>query len=897
MSGLSRPDGDVPTEHTLGNAIASPPPPYFIILLHTLVTIVLSYELLFTKWTLLSPGVPEMIVVGMIASAVGLVYLPLRAWKTKWLTGALVIVDTLATSSIIYLSGHARSDLYVMYFLIMLLAASAPSLRQAIGLSLALCLAHGLTLFMELSEIGGLAEGHLLQIPILFILAMFYGVATDSARKLSRDKVDLLLHINKRRLAEEENQRTQRFVTSIIDNLPTMLFVKEAQNLAFVRVNKAGEDLLGYSQAELIGKTDYDLWSKEEADFFTTQDREVLKSDKLVEMPERPIMTGPRGFRTLHTKKIPIHDEQGNPRYLLSISEDVTERRQAEEALQIKTEQLEAISESMTKFLEDGDWHGASDHLLRRALRQTDSEFGFMGVVKEGPALRILASEGLGWNPTLVRQHEGNGAPPHERFEYQELKELDNLFGQVITRAQVVLSNEPAADPGASRLPADIPLLRHFLGVPLLHGTEVVGMIGVANRPGGYTGQEQSHLEILMQAAGVLYDSYRRQEREGELEAQLRQSHKMEAIGRLAGGIAHDFNNLLTIIVGHCHFLLDRIGPKDAARKDITEIYEAGERASSLTGQLLAFSRRQMLKPKILDLNSVVSGLEAMLPRLIGEHIDFVTRLDPDLGTVQADPGQLEQVLMNLVINARDAMTDGGTVTIETCNVEAARSHREGRVPMSGRFAMLSVSDTGCGMDRQTQARVFEPFFTTKEQGQGTGLGLATTYGIIKQSGGYIFVDSELGQGTTFKIYLPRVDSAAAPVKVKRARGKLPGGTETILLVEDSTGVRSLMRYALQQKGYSVLEAKHGREALEISGQHVGPIHLLLTDLVMPGLSGPQVVTQLESDRPDMRVLYMSGYSEDMWGDQRILDGEHRMLQKPFPPDVLARTVREVLDG
>lgn len=379
-----------------------------------------------------------------------------------------------------------------------------------------------------------------------------------------------------------------------------------------------------------------------------------------------------------------------------------------------------------------------------------------------------------------------------------------------------------------------------------------------------------------------------------QLEEQLRQAQKMEAIGRLAGGIAHDFNNLLMVITGYGRLLLERVPPE--VRDWGEAVLLAGERATVLTRQLLAFSRKQVLTPTVLDLNKVISGMDVMLQRLVGEDIDLASALDPALGHVKADQGQIEQVIMNLVANARDAMPQGGRLVIETRNVDLKETTRQSQNVRIGHYVLLSVSDTGEGMDVTTRERLFEPFFTTKELGKGTGLGLATIYGIVKQSGGYIFVYSERGQGTTFKIYLPRVDELVTPLPFGPVEAVLPRGTETILLVEDEPGVRGFVRNVLQQYGYTVLEARHGIEALLVANQHPTSIHLLLTDVVMPQMSGPEVAEQLVSLRPDIKVLYMSGYSDNAVVHYGVMAPETTFLQKPYAPDILVRKVREVLD-
>ena len=386
------------------------------------------------------------------------------------------------------------------------------------------------------------------------------------------------------------------------------------------------------------------------------------------------------------------------------------------------------------------------------------------------------------------------------------------------------------------------------------------------------------------------------------LEEQLRQSQKMEAVGQLAGGIAHDFNNLLTAILGSTQLLLHNMPPSDPRREDAEEIKLAGLRAAELTRQLLAFSRRQVLAPKVLDLNAVVANMDRMLRRLLGEDIELVTSLDPTAGAVNADPGQLEQVLLNLAVNARDAMPPpaGGRLSIETARFTLPEEHveRRHRLP-PGDYACLAVGDTGVGMDEATQAHLFEPFFTTKEVGKGTGLGLATVYGIVKQSGGYIWVYSEPGHGTTVKVYLPRVPGVAeapAPSPAPAPR-EVRGGHETVLLVEDAAPVRALARRSLEAHGYRVLDASDGPGALELSARHGAPIDLLVTDVVMPGMSGRELAERLAPVRPGMKVLYTSGYTDDAMVRQGVLNAGVAFLQKPFVPDSLARKVREVLDG
>jgi len=383
-----------------------------------------------------------------------------------------------------------------------------------------------------------------------------------------------------------------------------------------------------------------------------------------------------------------------------------------------------------------------------------------------------------------------------------------------------------------------------------------------------------------------------------QLEQQLTQAQKMEAIGRLAGGVAHDFNNVLTIVSGYGHML--REGNKDnpALREAAEEVLKAAGSAAAVAGQLLVFSRRQVIRPRVIDLNAEVRNVERMLARVIGEDIELDTMLRPETGAVRADAGQIEQVLLNLVLNARDAMPSGGKLTIETANVTLDDSYTRIHAGVApGRYAMLAVSDSGTGMDAETRAHIFEPFFTTKERGKGTGLGLSTVYGIVKRHGGDIWVYSEPGRGTTFKIYLPRIDVAEEAGASAGEAGPPPGGNETVLLVEDDQGVRKLVHEVLDQQGYGVLEANSGGQALEIVQNFDGAIDLLVTDVVMPKMSGRDLAEALLLLRPETKVLYLSGYTDRSVFEHGVLEKPAEFLQKPFTPDVLARKIREVLDG
>jgi two-component system cell cycle sensor histidine kinase/response regulator CckA len=398
-------------------------------------------------------------------------------------------------------------------------------------------------------------------------------------------------------------------------------------------------------------------------------------------------------------------------------------------------------------------------------------------------------------------------------------------------------------------------------------------------------------------APGVLVYTVRDLTNQSRLEEQLAQSQKMDAVGQLAGGVAHDFNNLLTVIMSYSTLLLSDFEENDPRREDVQEISNAATRAAGLTSQLLAFSRKQLMEPRVISVNTVVSGIEKLLRRLLGEDVELATTLEPELYLINADPGQLEQVLINLAVNARDAMPDGGRLHITTSNTELSTDHSDRRLSAApGKYVMVAVSDTGTGMTREVQQRVFEPFFTTKVQGKGTGLGLSTVYGIVKQSGGDVWIYSEPGVGTTFKVYFPRVAEGEEAAPVREDAHAATGGNETVLIVEDDASLRALSARILEGKGYTVLLARNGLEALAIAGGHDGIIDLVASDVVMPKMNGRPLVEKLLESRKGMSVLFMSGYTDDEVMRRGVIDGRTAFLQKPFTPAQFAKKVRDVLD-
>jgi PAS domain S-box-containing protein len=506
---------------------------------------------------------------------------------------------------------------------------------------------------------------------------------------------------------------------------------------------------------------------------------------------------------------------------------------------------------------------------LERAQRERDRDRARLGTVMDKmPAvlwttdkdLQFTSSVGAGLEPLGLRTNQLVGASVHDYFRMP-----DPEFGPLAAHRKA-LAGEAVTyemDWGNRAFESHVQALRDPEG-------QTIGVIGVA-------------LDITDRK---------------QLADQLRQSQKMQAVGQLAGGVAHDFNNLLMVVKGHAELLLGRIPSSSPLRHSVEQMDKAADRAASLTRQLLAFSRMQVLQPRVVDLNEVVGGMTKMFSRVIGENIEMAFLPGSNLGRVKADPGQIEQVLLNLVVNARDAMPEGGRVTIETSNVELDREYSAKHHDMQpGPWVMLTVSDTGCGMEAETQSRIFEPFFTTKAQGKGTGLGLATVYGVVKQSNGFIYVYSEVGHGTTFKIYLPEVTADVDSDVSDKPAAPPPRGSETILFVEDEESVRELVRDYLRGTGYRVLEAVDGVQALKVAAAHKGTIEILVTDVVMPRLSGRELASRITAQRPRVKVLYISGYTDDTIFRHGVLEGGVAYLQKPFNLKAIAQKIREVLDG
>ena len=621
----------------------------------------------------------------------------------------------------------------------------------------------------------------------------------------------------------------------LFDHNPAPMWVYDDESLRFMNVNQAAVQQYGYSTEEFLQMTLEDIRLPEDVPLLRRNARH----------PDAGLRESP-GWR--HRRKdgsiirvdIFTHsvDVEGR-RARIVLAMDVTARELAEAALNESNAILRAVVDDSPLAI---IIYGA-DLTINRWNKAAAHQFGWSEEEAIGRSLLELI-------------------PEEKRLEFSELRTRLEA-GEVITNFET------------QRRRSDGQLRDLHMSQCALH-----------DKRGKLTG-----------FVGIYSDETERK----RLEAQYRQSQKMEAVGQLAGGVAHDFNNLLTVIISYSQMLLADMGESSASRADVQEIKRAAERAALLTKQLLAFSRQQVLRPQILDLNLVIGDLEQMLRRLLREDIDIVLSLDPELGVVAADPGQVEQIVMNLVVNARDAMPSGGRLAIETSNVdfESRYQLRAGEPPLeAGAYVMIAVSDNGSGMSPEVQARVFEPFFTTKRLNEGTGLGLSTVYGIVKQSGGHLAMYSELGHGTIFKIYLPRVDAAAEMRNLDDGTaGMSTQGGETILVVEDDNALRTVACKALVQCGYEVLAACNGQEALRICAQHNGKIHLVVTDMVMPEMSGAELAELIAESFPDVRVLLMSGYTRDEAARRGIASERYTFLEKPFTPTKLAARVRELLDN
>jgi two-component system, cell cycle sensor histidine kinase and response regulator CckA len=695
-------------------------------------------------------------------------------------------------------------------------------------------------------------------------------------------------------------------------------FIQDKSDMALLRGNERFRALVEAAPMAVIGadcKGHVTSWNPAAERIFGWKKEEVLgafpksvpheKKEEVYQLLARTldgqVTTGMESVRiTREGKRLPVSistapicDEMGKLTGIIVTQEDIRERKRIERELEQKSATLAAVTGSLNTFLESGDWGTASQQLLSFALQQTQSEYGFLGAVLEGPVLRVLAHEGVHWDKRGSRELYESKMTEYANAGYFDIAHEQNLLGEVIRKGRTIVCNEPSGEPSSKGVPPGHPHLRALLGVPIFKGGEIVGLIAVANRPGGYSGEELRSLETMSQTTGVLYDNYRQnlqkvklEQEHAKLESEFRQAQKMEVLGQLAGGIAHDFNNMLMVLTVSCELLQNNLPAHSPGTRYLDQIQRITERAATITKQLLAFSRKQLMDVRPTDLHEVLTDSEFMLPPLLGSDVELTFQHEAACSWLRADATQLEQVIANLAINSRDAMPGGGKLTISTYNSNSvppdARRGQSGAPP--GGWLVLEVKDTGCGMDEQTRSRIFEPFFTTKAVGRGSGLGLSTVYGIVHQFAWHIHVDSQFGVGTSFQLFFP-VCEAATTEKSASARAIEPSAagerqTLTILLADDETALRQALAEFLRIAGHRVMDSHNALDVLEMARRHQGCIDVLLTDIVMPELRGTDLARQVAELYPEIQVIYMSGYAAGFPETQIPLDAT--FLQKPF---------------
>ena len=762
--------------------------------------------------------------------------------------------------------------------------------------------------------------------------------------------------ITERKQGEDNLRGERELLRTIIDNMPDYIYVKDAQG-RFLIANSALAQLIGAKSSEdLLGKSDFDFFPKELATSFHADEQAVIGSGEPLVGQEEPSVDAQGKARWTLTSKVPLRDVDGRVMGIIGIGRDITKRREAEDAVRESNQALKALVDAspagifcMDRYWNVTLWNPAAEHILGWSEKELlGRPFSFvpedMRSAYEDLRAAVFQGETVSNREMRARKRDRSqidvlvsmaplrGGLGEIRGVMEIVVDLtSSKKAETQLRLQAAALESSANGVAISDKPGNIIWVNPAFTVMTGYSAEEV--IGKSFNILNSSKQQASFFKQLWETISegkIWHGEIINRRKDGslytdeqtitpvrnlkgetshfvatmqdisekkELTRQLNQAQKMESIGRLAGGVAHDFNNLLSVIIGYSDVLLVHPGLDPPMRKQAEEIRKAGKRAASLTRQLLAFSRQQVLEPKILNLNSIVTDIEKMLRRLIGEDVELLSKLDPALGSVKADPGQIEQIVVNLAVNARDAMPQGGKLFIETCNEELDEDYARRHPPCApGRYVLLALTDTGTGMDPGTRTHIFEPFFTTKEIGKGTGLGLSTVYGIVKQSGGYIWVYSELGQGSTFKIYLPQVGEPAQVIHSGEPTSEQLLGSETVLVVEDEESLRTLTRTLLEQSGYTVLEADGSPRALEAAQRHPGPIHLLLTDIVMPGLDGPNVAQQFGRAHPEAKVLFMSGYTRFSTTGRGVLEGGMNLLQKPFTREALLRKVREVLE-
>ncbi|MCA9664368.1 MAG: PAS domain S-box protein [Myxococcales bacterium] len=679
-------------------------------------------------------------------------------------------------------------------------------------------------------------------------------------------------------------QESEATLQAFIDALPEPALLVD-EDFKLLRANRALYRSLETNAAEAVGRTLREFLPEPVAELRARYVTESIARGKMLRFDDQ------RGARSFFNHVVPVADAQGRHGKAAIFALEVTERVAAEEALRFEAGFRRVLGD-VTRDLIPRTVDEIDDGIVRGLAAVGEFIDADRCYIFRFDLHDATMSNTYEWCRAGIKPQQSNlqRLPLDDFAEVVEpMRELNSLW----------IPDVSAIPDSTSRREFEAEGIRSLALVPIAFHGECVGFVGFdfvrARRELG--GDVINLLEFASATLSRTLERKAAEEQKRALEERLRQSQKLEAIGRLAGGVAHDFNNMLCAIIGYADILSDSATADKATRDAIDQINIAADRAAELTGQLLAFSRKQMVEPKVVGLGSIIKRLHPMLSRLIGEHIVLRTTIAPRLGRVRIDPSQVEQIVLNLAVNARDAMPRGGELAIETSDVILDAAYCRTRADVTpGNYVLLAVSDTGDGMSAQTQARLFEPFFTTKELGRGTGLGLSTVYGIVEQSGGSIEVDSELGRGTSFKVYFPRVDAELAP-KTGPGRRGYADGSETVLVVEDEKIVRTLASRLIARLGYNVLQAASGDEALKLVEKHDGTIDLLMTDVVMPGMNGRDLAERVVERLPHIKVLYSSGYTQDVIASHGVIDEDVRFIAKPYTLRSLAERIREVLDG
>ena len=710
--------------------------------------------------------------------------------------------------------------------------------------------------------------------------------------------------VTERRLAEEALWESESRLKLLMEQVPAILWTTDRE-LRSTMSQGAGLAELNLKPNQLAGRTLFDYLQTTDPDFPTiAAHRRALAGEAVSYLED----WGGRNFEA-HVQ--PLRSPEGEIVGTLGMALDVTDRKRLEAAERERTNALRESEERYRDLYEKERAARAQAERLRAATLSLGSTLDL------GDLLALILRELAGVVPYDTASIQALRGGSMEVIAGHGFASLDDVIGvrfdmradnpnrEVLrTRRPVVVDNAPAAFPVfAAGVHARTPV-KSWIGIPLLFGEDVIGMLSVdKNEAGFYSAQHARLAEAFAAPAAIaienarLYAAARSELAERKrLEDQFRQSQKMEAVGRLAGGIAHDFNNLLGVILGYTEIATKKLEAGHAALPKLDQVRAAAERAAALTGQLLAFSRKQVLVPEVLDLSEVIADLSVMLQRVIGEDVELVTVVPGPLGRVRADRGQVGQAILNLAVNARDAMPGGGRLALEARDLELDAAEASTHPLLgAGRYVVLSVSDTGSGMTTDVAGQIFEPFFTTQEQGKGTGLGLSMVYGFMEQSGGHVSVDTGIGRGTTFRMYFPRLEDDVRAAPAAASARSPDGGTETVLLAEDAGSLRAMIAEILGSSGYHVLDAATGEHAVQIARDYPGPIHLLLTDMVMPAMSGAELAAVVRGIRPEARILFMSGYTDDAILRRGILSAEASLIQKPFASAALLHKVREVL--